>query len=373
MKRVILFISVFIFSLQSFAQDSDISLTLDWGNTWNQYIVNVGEKNTFIISEEVEIDAYDYYNDIYNRELYYRQENNKIYRYTIATHTGNIVLDFGLQKNDIFTHSDGRDWIVDNVSDTVLVGLENTRLCIFLHEVDNPQNTDIWIEGIGSIHYGINPPISTTEIKDYYLLSFSTSNWDAYVFTFETGNLCNKIVEPGTVEKEANSSDEIINVSLINNTLYIEGKAWYDGAGLWYMFAEEKDGVVNLLHRETVPDADGMALRQFSAEFSGFNQKNYDVYYNGQFITAVENITDINRLSNPTTSLSLHREGDHVMAVFPAVGVGEAVTLYDTTGRVVASQPLRQGATTATIDIAHLPQGVYIAHVGNTISAKVVL
>ena len=71
--------------------------------------------------------------------------------------------------------------------------------------------------------------------------------------------------------------------------------------------------------------------------------------------------------------ITLHREGDHVIAVFPAVGVGEAVTLYDTTGRVVASQPLRQGATTATIDIAHLPQGVYIARVGNTLSAKVVL
>ena len=72
-------------------------------------------------------------------------------------------------------------------------------------------------------------------------------------------------------------------------------------------------------------------------------------------------------------ALTLHREGDHIMAVFPAVGVGEAVTLYDTTGRVVASQPLRQGATTATIDIAHLPQGVYITRVGNTLSAKVVL
>jgi hypothetical protein len=83
--------------------------------------------------------------------------------------------------------------------------------------------------------------------------------------------------------------------------------------------------------------------------------------------------TDVNNVSANQRSLTLHREGDHIIAVFPAVGVGEAVTLYDTTGRVVASQPLRQGATTATIDIAHLPQGVYIARVGNTLSAKVVL
>jgi hypothetical protein len=50
-------------------------------------------------------------------------------------------------------------------------------------------------------------------------------------------------------------------------------------------------------------------------------------------------------------SLTLHREGDALMAVFPTASAGESITLYDTTGRVVATQPISTGATIATIDI----------------------
>ena len=61
------------------------------------------------------------------------------------------------------------------------------------------------------------------------------------------------------------------------------------------------------------------------------------------------------------------------MAVFPTASVGEAITLYDATGRVVATQAIRQGATTATIDVATLPAGVYIARHNSGATTKVVL
>ncbi|MBR6756928.1 MAG: T9SS type A sorting domain-containing protein [Bacteroidaceae bacterium] len=73
------------------------------------------------------------------------------------------------------------------------------------------------------------------------------------------------------------------------------------------------------------------------------------------------------------TTLSLHREGDVLMAIFAAADAGETITLYDTTGRIVADVSVREGATSATIDIAHLPQGVYIAHMNSGASCKVVL
>ena len=73
------------------------------------------------------------------------------------------------------------------------------------------------------------------------------------------------------------------------------------------------------------------------------------------------------------TTLSLHREGETVVAVFPAADAGETITLYDTTGRIVADVSVREGATSATIDIAHLPQGVYIARMNSGASCKVVL
>ena len=72
------------------------------------------------------------------------------------------------------------------------------------------------------------------------------------------------------------------------------------------------------------------------------------------------------------TTLTLHRDGGALMAVFPTTSVGEAITLYDATGRAVATQAVRQGATTATIDITALPAGVYIARLNSGATAKVV-
>ena len=72
-------------------------------------------------------------------------------------------------------------------------------------------------------------------------------------------------------------------------------------------------------------------------------------------------------------TLTLHRNGNALMAVFPTAAIGEAITLYDTTGRVVATQPIRTGATTATIDTTALPAGVYIARLNSGATAKVVL
>ena len=72
-------------------------------------------------------------------------------------------------------------------------------------------------------------------------------------------------------------------------------------------------------------------------------------------------------------TLTLHRNGNALMAVFPTASVGEAITLYDATGRVVATQAVQQGATTISIDTTTLPAGVYIARLNSGATAKVVL
>ena len=57
----------------------------------------------------------------------------------------------------------------------------------------------------------------------------------------------------------------------------------------------------------------------------------------------------------------------------PYISLNETITLYDSTGRVVATQAVRQGATTAIIDVATLPAGVYIARLNSGATAKVAL
>ena len=73
------------------------------------------------------------------------------------------------------------------------------------------------------------------------------------------------------------------------------------------------------------------------------------------------------------STLTLHRQGDVLMAVFPAAEPGEAITLYDASGRVVAKQAIRAGATTAGIDASSLPAGIYIATLAGGASTKIVL
>ena len=102
------------------------------------------------------------------------------------------------------------------------------------------------------------------------------------------------------------------------------------------------------------------------------------VFEEGELIYCADG-ADCNGLSEQAnkkidfTTLTLHREGNALMAVFPVASAGEAITLYDAIGRVVATQPIRTGATTATIDITALPTGVYIARLNSGATAKVVL
>ncbi len=569
MKNLFTILLLTIFSLASFAESDANFQTICQGNMWHSYVPGKGDNFTFIGSEETVIDGKVYYSDVNNNEYYYRQDGEKVYRYSLPQQSEELVIDYGLQVNNIFTHADGSEWIVALVKDTTLTGLSSPRLCIELVDVDNSKNTDMWIEGIGSIHYGINPPSYMDDVSDYYILSFATREWEACVFTFKTSTLCNKIVAPEDNGEDASGKQLHIEVSLVGDVLHVEGDAWYDGAGWWYILAEEKDGVVNLTHSETVPDADGLTLRSFSVDFEDFNQPVYDVFYNGEYITRVNNnaeheyipllspgkawvetdghifeeymikdttmwdkreycelrataielpqgnfldsntkeylreedkkifrylpqnsacpipewiatehllfdfgakagenivvidsqdyklvmtidsikqivlddrerdvfyvsyfnndektgneiwiegigstqfspfiniirwggtglgyfhyfydyntdfiypedrevidFSDVSTIPTDASSITLHREGETVVAVFPATGVGETITLYDTTGRIVAVESVREDATSTTIDIAHLPQGVYIARMNSGASCKVVL
>ena len=100
---------------------------------------------------------------------------------------------------------------------------------------------------------------------------------------------------------------------------------------------------------------------------------NYDTGYTYPEDVAMIDFSAVHTTATDGCSLTLHREGDVLVAVFPTASVGEAITLYDATGRVVATQAVRPGATTATINVAALPAGVYIARMGNGTTSKIVI
>ena len=72
-----------------------------------------------------------------------------------------LVFDMGLQVGDRFVWSEEQAWdnmIVTGIDYKEIEGV--TRKCIYLCCVEDPNITDIWIEGIGSMTYGIeNEPL----------------------------------------------------------------------------------------------------------------------------------------------------------------------------------------------------------------------
>ena len=100
---------------------------------------------------------------------------------------------------------------------------------------------------------------------------------------------------------------------------------------------------------------------------------NYNTGYTYPEDVTMLDFSAVHATPSDANTLTLHRNGNALMAVFPTASAGEAITLYDATGRVVATQAVRPGATTATIDVAALPAGVYIVRMGNGATSKIVI
>lgn len=78
-----------------------------------------------------------------------------------------------------------------------------------------------------------------------------------------------------------------------------------------------------------------------------------------------------NPSNEPVTRLAqqhieLCRDGDNLIAIFPEVGDGAEIALYDAVGRTVYAVPLRAGATTTVLPMGGLSRGTYIVTLTST-------
>lgn len=64
--------------------------------------------------------------------------------------------------------------------------------------------------------------------------------------------------------------------------------------------------------------------------------------------------------------VGLYREGDNLMVIFPEVGEGAEIAVYDASGRTVLATPLCAGATKAVLPMANMPRGAYIVTLTST-------
>lgn len=102
---------------------------------------------------------YCYYTeDLSSGMLYHyamRQEGDKVYLKFYGEKGETLFFDFSLTPGQTFSVN-GDNMVVEVIGDTILSPDSKTRKCVFLKSIKYDIFEDIWVEGIGSLVYGIN-------------------------------------------------------------------------------------------------------------------------------------------------------------------------------------------------------------------------
>ena len=179
------------------------------------------------------------------------------------------------------------------------------------------------------------------------------ADWDEYKLTLVIDDICQTVLD--------NKVRDVFYVSYIILAKEIE-EEFIDGRDIWI------EGI-----GPTIGGVFDCKWRLASGTSWYYCFHNYNTGYTYPEDVTMLDFSAVHATPSDANTLTLHRNGNALMAVFPTASAGEAITHYDATGRVVATQPIRTGATTATIDITALPAGVYIARLNSGATAKVVL
>lgn len=233
--------------------------------------------------------------------IYYRQDAQKVYRYNINTAIETLVFDFGLDVGDTFKLYDDCEVVVESVSDTNVVNAifseeryDNQRV-LRLRGVEDASITDIWVEGIGSLHYGIERPKQAKDINSQTLAYCEVFESYNAKFLVNIGNVRGAGVDLGQeIDPEIiESIDPIFNTDflkfrLVNNTLHIGGYISCNCGKEIYLVAKDMGNSIELEMCELAPYADCYSLYAIEISFPEFTGEKYDVTFMGKKIATVE-------------------------------------------------------------------------------------
>lgn len=95
---------------------------------------------------------------------YIGQDGGKVYLYHASIKKKKLDMDFSLKEGDTFTCSEYEDYeehhtllVTAVTEETIPSSTDKTpRKCIYLQQQDNPEFKEVWVEGIGSLRFGIS-------------------------------------------------------------------------------------------------------------------------------------------------------------------------------------------------------------------------
>ena len=236
----------------------------------------------------------------------YRQDGDKIYCYTIAEGKEVLVMDFGLRTGDIFALYDGLNVIVEEVSDTLLPYSRNQQISckkILLRGIEQPDFTDTWVEDIGSLRYGLNPPKAGDTRLIYacrYIWDYLLDKYECH-FDFHAENVHGVYVALGkSIDESAFNSDKeyqdacenkLLTFDLRNDTLCIEGyiAAWCDRKPYLLIKEDLQDIFITSTKYYVGYQQDCTSVYPIDLKIPGFTQDEYIVHYDGCFYQIPQN------------------------------------------------------------------------------------
>ena len=382
-RRVLLAILLSLITLFSYSNNRFYNNTTLWSQM--SYSFDAISVDNFYIDNDTIVNDIVYQvvrND--NNEaiaLLRTTDDNMVYRYNLKNNTELCMYDFGewyVGKElpiDNYINSDMPEDVkkcqiydLGTVIDANGNSLDYMQVEITFQDDSKKIINDKILHGIGStwsILYGKNITVMPNG-EEKELLSFIRDGKSVYDAGYKIYPINNLERNDQMIELSASIEGEYITIVGCLST------GWKD----------DKCAVVKL---------DGNQLKLYLANTSQYLE-NYDNYQFSvtafigdlakdeivvELCNTMESTTiypaGVNKLTSAKNSLAIYIKENLLMAVFPTASAGEAITLYDATGRVVATQPIRTGATTATIDVATLPAGIYIARLNSGATTKVVL
>ena len=285
MKRNLLLLGILI-AIANIATAQIGKTTIDFLNCWTVY--GAGDDRSSFLRDKKNVNGHTYIADI-DEEYYYRQEDNRVYRYTVADGKEQVVLDYSLQVGDVFSLCEGFSLQVESISDTTIVFMnwddygQDSISCKRLHlkGVEEPSFRDEWVEMFGSMRYGINPPTKAEDFNQTHLM-YAVSGEFIHMCDFNLPNVWG--MEAVLGEEYPRSGDEYIKVdplvfTLRNDTLNIGGYIRNDCAGPLYMLLV-KDSEDFILSTYELPlDADCYSFFKIDVSLPGFSQDKYTIRY----------------------------------------------------------------------------------------------
>lgn len=283
-----------------------------------------GECSYYTLYGKCTIDGIDYIKED-NGRYCYRQEGNKVYCYSLAEQKEYLVMDFGLKVGDVFTLYDGCNVVVEQQSDTLLTCWNAQKTCKKLHlrGVEQPDFTDVWIEGVGSLRYGINPP----KAEETYLLHSSLymgegskdySDCRTFIFEFHKDDLHATMVTLGEEIHEDAFSDyneymeahenKLLTLDLRDDTLHIGGYIGTYCEQALYLLIEEGVGTIYIMSVPFPldPEADCLSVNAIDLRIPGFAQESYIVNFWGRTYQISRNETSLTTLEQESEVVPYH-------------------------------------------------------------------